>query len=69
MDSSNYNDIKRLCQTQQEEDKIKLILNYTYPNENLNVPDPYYVDGFDEVFDMLDAATDHLLELYLVENN
>lgn len=56
MDNSNYKDVLYLAPT--EESKVKLILNEIFPNENVDVPDPYYGgdDGFENVFDMLDQA-------------
>ncbi len=58
MDSSNYQNIIRLARNQQDIDKVKLILNELYPNENMAVPDPYYggSDGFNNVFNLLDDA-------------
>ncbi|MFK7980185.1 MAG: low molecular weight protein-tyrosine-phosphatase, partial [Saprospiraceae bacterium] len=46
MDSSNYSNILRLATTEMQKSKVKLILNYAYPNENRAVPDPYYEGGF-----------------------
>ena len=64
MDSSNFTNISALAKTEDEKSKIKLILNYSYPNENRNVPDPYYEGGFDEVFNMLNKACDVILEYH-----
>jgi len=61
MDSSNYQNAKALCSDKKQEDKIKLILNYVYPGQNMAVPDPYYDNGFDNVYELLDAATDALI--------
>jgi len=65
MDSSNYQNTKNLCRDKNQEDKIKLILNYVYPEQNLAVPDPYYDGGFSKVYDLLDAATDALITRYV----
>lgn len=62
MDSSNYQNILALATSQEDKDKVKLIMNYLYPNQNRKVPDPYYEGGFDLVYDMLDQATDQLIE-------
>ena len=58
MDNSNYENIIRLARNQQDIDKVKLILNELYPNENMAVPDPYYggSDGFRNVFSLLNDA-------------
>ena len=64
MDASNYQDIYQLADTKSHRDKIKLILNYVYPQINRAVPDPYYTGNFQEVFDLLDEATDAILLKY-----
>ena len=60
MDRSNYQNVVRLARNDQDKNKVKLILNEIYPNENMDVPDPYYGgnDGFRNVFDLLDNACD-----------
>jgi len=65
MDSSNYQNAKKLCRDKKHEDKIKLILNYVYPEQNLAVPDPYYDGGFSKVYELLDAATDAIITRYI----
>lgn len=58
MDNSNYKDVLSLAPTEESKSKVKLILNEIFPNENVDVPDPYYGgdDGFENVFDMLNQA-------------
>ena len=58
MDNSNYRNILALARNDKDKTKVKLILNESLPNENLDVPDPYYGgdSGFDNVFKMLDEA-------------
>ena len=58
MDNSNYTNILKLARTPLDIEKIKLILNESHPNQNLDVPDPYYGGeaGFDNVFNLLDEA-------------
>ncbi|MCB0584963.1 MAG: low molecular weight phosphotyrosine protein phosphatase [Phaeodactylibacter sp.] len=63
MDSSNYQDILRLANSGQQENKVEMILNYINPGANDNVPDPYWNDdGFDQVFHMLDEACERVIE-------
>lgn len=63
MDSSNYNDILRLSNNPDHEAKVKMIMNFVQPGYNQNVPDPYWDDnGFEKVFQMLDAACDKIIE-------
>lgn len=57
MDTQNLRDVLRQAQTDEHRAKIDLILNQLHPGQNRSVPDPYYDDdGFNEVFEMLDAA-------------
>lgn len=58
MDNSNYQNIIALAENDQQKDKVKLILNESFPEKNLDVPDPYYggEKGFENVYNMLDNA-------------
>ncbi|WP_235841572.1 low molecular weight protein-tyrosine-phosphatase [Confluentibacter sediminis] len=58
MDESNYNNVISLARNKQDKEKVKFILNDVYPNQNYNVPDPYYGGdhGFENVYKMLDEA-------------
>ena len=63
MDKSNYQNIRQMARSQEDKDKVHLILEFT-GNENLKeVPDPYYggEQGFTDVYNLLDEATDKLL--------
>ncbi|MBL4707624.1 MAG: low molecular weight phosphotyrosine protein phosphatase [Flavobacteriales bacterium] len=64
MDVSNYNNILSLTNEKEEINKVELILNLTYPNDNMSVPDPYYggEDGFENVYRLLDAACDVIID-------
>ena len=62
MDASNYNNLRRLVKLDEQLEKIKMILNYSHPKENRQVPDPYYEGGFEKVYQMLDEACDRLIE-------
>lgn len=61
MDTSNYNDVLRLCTNNTQRNKVRLIMNYLHPDKNISVPDPYYNDRFDEVVTMLDQAINELI--------
>lgn len=64
MDTQNRRDVLRHARNDEHRAKVQLILDYLYPGQEENVPDPYYDDdGFEEVFRMLDAACDKLLEM------
>ena len=58
MDNSNYQNIIALAENDQQKAKVKLILNESFPEKNLDVPDPYYggEKGFENVYNMLDNA-------------
>ncbi|KIO53186.1 low molecular weight protein-tyrosine-phosphatase [Flavobacterium hibernum] len=60
MDSSNYNDVIKLAKTEEHKNKVRLILNELFPDENVDVPDPYFgvTNGFDNVYQMLNEVTD-----------
>lgn len=63
MDRSNFRDIMDMARNQDDRQKVEMIMNTIYPGENRQVPDPYYggKDGFQQVFDMLDAACDQII--------
>lgn len=64
MDRSNYRDVLELAKKPEHTAKVKMILNELFPNENLDVPDPYYGggDGFKNVYKMLDEACDNIAQ-------
>lgn len=69
MDASNYNNIINLCSSEEEKNKVKMILNEANPGMNQVVPDPYFggEQGFIDVYKMLDDATDVIVEK--IKNN
>ena len=58
MDKSNFENVIKMARNVKDIAKVKLILNESNPNKNLEVPDPYYGgdSGFDDVYKMLDEA-------------
>ena len=58
MDNSNKRDVLSLARNEDDKQKVKMILNEIFPNENVDVPDPYYGGefGFESVYQMLDKA-------------
>jgi protein-tyrosine phosphatase len=70
MDNSNYSDVMELSKNQEQKNKVQLILNELFPNENVDVPDPYYgvPNGFDAVYKMLDEVCE-LIALKLIEKH
>ncbi len=64
MDEENYYNILSLATTGEEKGKVKMLMNYLYPGKNISVPDPYFggPEGFEKVYEMIDQATDRLLD-------
>ena len=60
MDMSNYHDVLALTRNEDDKKKVKLILNEVFPEENVEVPDPYQggKEGFHNVYKMLNEACD-----------
>ncbi len=65
MDSSNYQEVISLARSAHDRDKVKLILNYSSPDQNKAVPDPYYEGGFDYVYELLDAACEAVIASHI----
>ena len=63
MDRSNYEDLKLLGQGA-DLSKLHLFMSFAKAWDNDEVPDPYYggANGFEEVFDMVQSASEGLLE-------
>ncbi|MEX0813325.1 MAG: low molecular weight protein-tyrosine-phosphatase [Chitinophagales bacterium] len=65
MDTSNYRDVTKLANTEEERSKVKLILNELIADSNESVPDPYWDDdGFEQVYQMLDDACEAIINKY-----
>ncbi|GIK68953.1 MAG: protein-tyrosine-phosphatase [Bacteroidota bacterium] len=64
MDTSNYENIIRMAKSEIHKQKVDLILNILYPQQNMSVPDPYYGgdSGFENVYQLLDAACEKFIE-------
>jgi len=62
MDNSNYEDVISLARNEDDKMKVNLILNEVFPDENLDVPDPYYGGefGFKNIYKMLDEACENI---------
>ena len=65
MDKSNYRNVLSLARNAEDNKKVELMLSYSYPNEEKDVPDPYYggIDGFEHVFQLLDHACDNFIKV------
>lgn len=62
MDKSNYENVCRLAPNNDAKKKVQLILNASYPDKHLEVPDPYYGgdNGFEDVYNMLNDACEKI---------
>ncbi len=66
MDKSNYKDVTDMAKSEFEISKVRLIMNEVTPGKNQRVPDPWGLSKqhYEEVYKMLDKATDKILEKY-----
>jgi len=70
MDNSNYKDVMRLAPNAEAKSKVSLILNELFPDENVDVPDPYFglEDGFSNVYGMLDEVCEIIAEKLIAKH-
>lgn len=63
MDHENLRDVLKLARDEDDEEKVKLLLDYGKKSSGLAVPDPWYggEEGFVEVYKMLDQACDDIV--------
>ena len=66
MDNDNYSKIISLARSQEDMDKVDLILNEIYPKEYKSVPDPYYGgdEGFQNIYNLLDVSCEVIAKKY-----
>ncbi|HEU4495544.1 MAG TPA: low molecular weight protein-tyrosine-phosphatase [Flavobacterium sp.] len=71
MDNSNYRDVISLAPNEQAKSKVSLILNELFPDEYVDVPDPYFgmEDGFSKVYGMLDEACEIIAQKLLAKHS
>ena len=71
MDNSNFRDVQSLARNEADKAKVKLILNELFPDENVDVPDPYYgmENGFDNVYRMLDQTCEVIAKNLLAKHS
>ncbi len=64
MDFSNKKNILSLARNESDQFKVHMLLGYLTDQEEESVPDPYYGNqkDFDHVYDLVDKATDVLIE-------
>lgn len=59
-------DIRRIAGRQFDPKKVDLLMNEVHPGKDEDVPDPWYgpEPGYHEVYAMIDAAADKIIEKY-----
>lgn len=62
MDKSNLENVLSLAKNDWHKRKVDLLLNASHPNQNLEVPDPFFgeEEGFEDVFQMVYKACQHI---------
>ena len=70
MDQSNYTNVINLSENPTHKNKVQIILNELYPNENVDVPDPYFgmTNGFEIVYAMLDEVCDIIADKLITKH-
>lgn len=70
MDSANLENIQKLDQTKEFEDKVMLMRFFDDQNKNADVPDPYFggEEGFQKVYDILERSVSNFLQ-WLIEKH
>ena len=56
MDASNERDLRSAAPRDFPQDRIVRLLDFADNTDRSDVPDPYYVGGFDTVFDLIDSG-------------
>lgn len=71
MDYENFTDVKNLARNPDDEKKVEMFMNLTYPGKNIPVPDPYYggEEGFANVYQMLVEGAEALVRKFQITNN
>jgi protein-tyrosine phosphatase len=67
MDTRNFRDVKDLAKTESDLNKVDYLMNVLEPGSNKTIPDPFQsgVIDIEYVFDILDRATDKIVEMAL----
>ena len=63
-------EMRSIAGTQMDESKTCLFLDALHPNQNKNVPDPWYgnEDGFTEVYQLIDKTCDAIIANHQLKN-
>jgi len=69
MDAENYRDVLRIALNNQQKAKVQLIMNEAEPGKNGIVPDPYFNNGFETVYQLLNQACNAIIQKYSEKNS
>jgi protein-tyrosine phosphatase len=63
-------DMRRIARDKFNPAKVDLLMNELYPGKNMDVPDPWYgpEQGYHQVYKMIDAVCDRIIEKYSIDN-
>jgi len=66
MDKSNMTNVLAIAKNKEQEQKVELFLNTLFPNQNMEVPDPYFggEEGFEDVFNPVYSTCEKMIEKY-----
>jgi len=66
MDKSNMTNVLAIAKNKEQEQKVELFLNTLFPNQNMEVPDPYFggEEGFEDVFNLVYSTCEKMIEKY-----
>jgi len=66
MDKSNMTNVLAIAKNKEQEKKVELFLNTLFPNQNMEVPDPYFggEEGFEDVFNLVYSTCEKMIEKY-----
>ena len=67
MDLQNYQEVVKLAPSPTHAEKVTLLLDVLFPNEKVEVPDPYYGSerDFEQVYQLLNNACKVLAEILM----
>ena len=65
MDQANYADILAQARTEEDRNKVDMLMNLAEKGKNISIPDPYYGgdEGFTKVYKMIKMAGEKLVNL------
>jgi protein-tyrosine phosphatase len=71
MASDVVDDMKRIAGKKFDAAKVELLMNELHPDENKDVPDPWYgaEPGYHEVYKMIDEACDAIIQKRTIHNS